>query len=82
MQCNSHSCLLVEISQVTQIGCLSISETKHDHQTQLKTEMVLFSGFEVRPYIGSDHQVTKKLNSEISLSHVRLGNCDSMKVLI
>ena len=34
----------------------------------INSYMILFSGFEIRPHMGSDHHV-KKLNSEISPSY-------------
>ena len=62
---NSHSCLLNEISQATEVSCLSISETEHDLQAQLKntyTCMILFSVFEIIFCNGSDQsaEVTSK----------------------
>ena len=40
----------------------------------------LFSGFDIRPFIGLEHHV-KKLNPEISPSYVQLSNSDSKKAL-
>ena len=60
---NSHSCSLNEINPATEVSCLSISETEHDLQAQLKnTYMILFSVFEIRLCNGSDQsaEVTSK----------------------
>ena len=64
-------------SQVTEVGCLSVSQTEHNLQAQLKKSYDLFSGFEIRPYIGLDH--AKKLEFwNLSIVHATK-NCHSMR---